>query len=237
MSVASCATTPNPEDIKKSDVHNRLAESYLTKQQFNEAFVELQKALKLNPDNKETLNYLGYVSTQFGNNKDAIAYYKRAISVDPNYSEAHNNLGVAYAEIEEWDNAISSFQSALRNPVYRTPASAYFNLGYVLYKKGEFVEAKDSLKESLVRNPTSPRAFYFLGLVYTELGDNDEAIENFSNAVGILPEYIDAHWELANAYLRDDDSDSALKHFRVVADKEKDPIRRREALEAIELFK
>lgn len=237
INIVSCATVPNPEDLKKSDVHNKLAESYLDNRQFNEAFVELQKAIKLNPDNKETLNYLGYISTQFKKHKDAISYYMRAISVDPDYSEAHNNLGVAYAEIEDWDNAVASFQSALRNPVYRTPATAYFNMGYVFYKKGQFKEAEDSLKESLIRNPISPRTLYYLGLVYIELDNDHAAIENFSKAVGILPEYLDAHWELANAYLRTDDSDSALKHFRILVDKEKNTNRSREASEYIELFK
>ena len=236
INVLSCATAPSTENLKKAEVHNRLAESYLNNSQYNEAFVELQKALKLNPDNKETLNYLGYVSTQFKKYKDAISYYKRAISVSPDYSDAHNNLGVAYAEIEDWDNAVASFQSALENPVYRTPARAYSNMGYALYKKGEFEKAEDSLKEALLRNPISPRTLYLLGLVYTELDDNYEAIENFSNAVGILPDYLDAHWELANAYLRTGDSDSALKHFRILFDNEKNTGRSREAAEYIELF-
>ncbi len=236
ISVISCATTSNPEDLNKSDVHNRIAESYLNKRQFNEAFVELQKALKLKPDNKETLNYLGYVSTQFSKYDDAIAYYKRAISADPDYSEAHNNLGVTYAEIEDWDNAIESFQSALQNPVYSTPARAYSNMGYVYFKQGEFEKAEKSFKDSLIRNPVSPRTLYLLGLVHIELDNNYEAIENFSGAVGILPEYLDAHWELANAYLRAGDSDRALKHFKVLVDNEKNTTRSREASEYIELF-
>jgi type IV pilus biogenesis/stability protein PilW len=235
--VVSCATTPNAENIKNAEVHNKLAESYLNKSQFNEAFVELQKALKLNPENKVTLNYLGYVSTQFGKNNDAITYYKQAISVDPDYSEAHNNLGVVYAEIEEWDNAIASFKSALKNPVYRTPVMAYSNMGYVFYRKGEFRKAADSFEEALIRNPISPRTLYLLGLVYIELDNDYEAIENFSKAVGIMPEYIDAHWELANAYLRAGNSDSALKHFNIVVDSEKNTVRSREASEYIELFK
>ncbi len=237
ISVVSCATVPNPEDLKKANVHNRLAESYLNNSQFNEAFVELQKALKMNPENKETLNYLGYVSTQFKKYNDAISYYKRAISADPEYSDAYNNLGVAYAEIEEWENAIASFQSALQNPVYRTPARAYSNMGHVFYKKGEFRKAAESLEESLIRNPISPRTLYTLGLVHMELDDNHAAIESLSNAVGILPQYLDAHWELANAYLRAGDSDRALKHFRILADKEKNTTRSIEASEYIELFK
>jgi len=214
-----------------------MAESYLNKEQFNEAFVELQKGLKLNPDNKETLNYLGYISAKFGKHDEAISYYNRAISVDPDYSEAYNNLGVMYAEIEDWENAIKSFKSALNNPLYRTPAAAYSNMGYAYYKQGDYLRAEKNLKDALLRNPVSPRAMYVLGLVYTELENTNAAIENFSNAIGILPNYLDAHWELANAYLRAGNSSKALKHFKIITEKEKNSVRSKEASEYMELFK
>ena len=235
--VLSCATTPNPEAVTKAEVHNKLAFSYLNNGQLNKAYIELHKALKFNPFNKETLNYLGIVSAKFNKKNDAISYYKRALSVDPDYSEASNNLGVTYAEIEDWDNAIKSFQAALNNPIYRTPGLAYSNMGYAYYKKGDYENAEKTLKEAIIRNPVSPRSMYILGLVYSEIGDIYAAIDSFLNAIGILPDYLDAHWELANAYIKTGNSDKALKHFKLLADKEQNTGRSREALEYIELFK
>ena len=235
--MVSCVSTPDIDGVKGAEVHNKLAYSYLSKGQLNEAYVELQKALKLNPDNKETLKELGYISSRFGKNNEAILYYKRAIEVDPAYSEALNNLGVTYAELGEWDKAIENFKATLLNPLYRTPEWAYSNLGYAYYKKNDFLNAKTALKEALIRNPVLPRALYTLGLVYVELDNDEAAIENFLNAVGILPDYLDAHWELADAYLRAGDTDKALKHLKVITENEEDTERSREALEYIELFK
>ena len=59
--IYSCASTPDAEDVNKAEAHNKLGFSYLEDGQLNEANLEFQKALALNPKNKETLNYLGYI--------------------------------------------------------------------------------------------------------------------------------------------------------------------------------
>ena len=237
MFLSACATTESREDLAKAETHSRLGHAYMNKGHLNEAFVEFQKSIKLNPENKRSLNALGYISTKFKNYDDAVSYYKRAIAFDPNYSEAINNLGVAYAEMKDWDEAIKQFKSALRNPIYRTPERAYSNLGYAYYKKGAYTDAEEVIEEALLRNPVLPRAFYILGLVYVKLHENESAIKEFEKAIGIVPDYMEAHWELANAYIRSGEKEKALEHFRVVAEQDNNLNRSREALEYLELLK
>jgi len=235
--LSSCASAPKAEDIKKAETLNNLGTAYLNDGKLNEAFVEFQKALALNPRNKETLNYLGYISTRFRKYDDAISYYNKAISIDPNYAEAVHNLGVTYADMEAWDEAIKYFKAALSNPVYSTPAQAYSNLGYAYYRKGDFVNAEKSLREAMMRNPVFPMATYILGLVYVETNNDKSAIEEFKKAIGVVPDYADAHWELAKIYLRTGQKARALKHFEVVAEKDTNTARRREALIYIQQLK
>ncbi len=231
---SACATTESPKDPQKAEAFTKLGYAYLKNGQLNEAFIEFQKSIESNPSNKEALYYLGLISTKFNKYDDAISYYNRAISVDPRYSDAKNSLGVAYAELGKWDEAIKQFKDALSNPIYRTPAQAYSNIGYVYYKKGEYSKAEESLEEALLRNPVLIRAFYVLGLVYVEVHDNEAAIEAFGKAIGIMPDYFDAHWELAKAYHRSGESDKALEHFKVVAERDVNLERIKEALEYIE---
>ncbi|HDH05504.1 MAG TPA: tetratricopeptide repeat protein [Nitrospirae bacterium] len=235
--LSACAAVPAQEDIKKADAYNKLGSIYLSNGQLNEAFVRFQTALSLDPKNKETLNYLGYISARFNKYDEAVSYYKRAISVDPNYSVAINNLGVTYAEIENWDEAIKHFKAALNNPVYRTPDWAYSNMGYAYYKQGKYAEAENALREALIRNPVFPRAIYILGLIYTKLGNEKAAIKEFKKAIGIWSEYMDAHWEIAKAYFKSGERAKALKHFTVVAEKDTNTARSREASEYIERLK
>ena len=99
----ACATTPTVEDLKKAEAYYKLGVSYLNENKLRESFIEFQKAISLNQEDKYSLNALGLISTRFKEYDKAINYYKRAISIDLHYSEAMNNLGVTYLEIENWD--------------------------------------------------------------------------------------------------------------------------------------
>jgi type IV pilus biogenesis/stability protein PilW len=233
----SCASTPKPEDIKQAEAHNKIGYAYINKGQLNEASIEFQKALALNPENKETLYNLGYINHHFRKYPEAISYYERTLAIDPDYAEVINNLGVVYTEMGNWDEAIKYFNEALANPKYRTPAPAYSNLGYAYYKKGDFMNAESATRDALARNPIFPRALYILGMVYIETNREMEAIEEFKKAIGIQPDYMDAHWELAKTYLRRGRKAKALKHFKVVSEKDENRERSREARKYIEQLK
>ena len=235
--LSACATTPSAEDRRKSEAQYKLGVSYLNESQLNEAYIKFQEALQLNPQNKRSLNALGHISTRFKEYDEAVSYYKRAISIDPHYSDALNNLGVTFLELENWDEAARYFKMALKNPLYSTPEKANANLGYALYKKGNYPEAEKSLKASLTKYPESFRSAYVLGLVYTNLGKVGEAIELFHKAVELAPGYIDAHWKLANAYLRVGNNEKALKHFLIVAENGNDSEISKKALAYIELLR
>ncbi len=233
----SCVSAPDPETKNQAEAYNKIGYSYLDSGRLNEAHLEFQKALKLNPTNKETLNYLGYIQYRFENYEEAISYYKRAISIDPKYSDALNSTGVAYAALENWDEAIKYFQAALDNPMYGTPARAFSNMGFAYYKKGDYDSAESSLKEALLRNPIHPRAMYILGMAYGKRGDTEAAIEEYKKAIGIQPDYVEAHWELGKAYLNADRKAKAMKHFSLVIEKDDNLERRREALGYMEQLK
>lgn len=235
--IVSCATSPSVEDVNIADTHYKIGVSYLAKKQINEAFVEFQKAIKLNPEDKNSLNALGLISTEFKEYGNAVTYYKRAISIAPDYPEAMNNLGVTYVKMKELDEAIKYFKMALENPLYPAPQRAYSNMGYTFYTKGDYHNAMQTLKEAIIRYPDFPRPIYFLGLVYIKLGKIETAIEEFKKAVDLAPEYIDAHWELADAYLRIGDEEKAFKHFKVIAESSADNDKGKEALKYLELLK
>ncbi|MBI4653978.1 MAG: tetratricopeptide repeat protein [Nitrospirae bacterium] len=235
--LVACVTTSDIEDVRNAEVHYKLGISYLAEQRLNDAFIEFQKAIKLDPEDKNSMNALGLVSTEFEKYDEAISYYKRAIAIDPNYSEAMNNLGITYTKMENWDEAINYFRMALENPIYITPDVAYSNMGYAFYKIGDYINARNAIKNALLRGPDNPQAIYILGLVHVKLGKDDAAIEEFKKVIAIAPDYIEAHWELANAYHRVGNKEKAVEYFRVVFGKSKDDKKRKEALQYIEILR
>ena len=60
--------------------------------------------------------------------------FEKAIQINPNYAQAHNNLGIVFNELREYQKAISSYQKAIQlNPKH---TSAHSNLGIVLKELG-----------------------------------------------------------------------------------------------------
>jgi len=66
--------------------------------------------------NVETTNYI--LGTLYGKYKHdlnrAVFYLNNSIHLDPKHIEAYNNLGIAYGMLKQYDNAIETFQSALK---------------------------------------------------------------------------------------------------------------------------
>ena len=56
--------------------------------------------------------------------------YEKALDINPDYAEAHNNLGVIFKELGQLDDAVKSYKKALAiNPDY---AIAHNNLDIAL---------------------------------------------------------------------------------------------------------
>jgi tetratricopeptide (TPR) repeat protein len=66
--------------------------------------------------------------------KSDLELWKDCVKKSPQKERTHHNLGFAYFELEQWEDAEGEFEEALRlNPHY---SLSMYNLGLVFYKKG-----------------------------------------------------------------------------------------------------
>src|SRR5437762_13346916 len=61
---------------------------------FDDALVELTRAIEINPKSATAHNYLGITASQKGRQQEAEKEMLQAITEDPNYADAHFNLAV-----------------------------------------------------------------------------------------------------------------------------------------------
>ena len=61
---------------------------------------------------------------------DAISCYDKAIKIDPNFSQAWNNKGLALYDLGRYEEAIECFDKALELDPYMTDAREYRDLAY-----------------------------------------------------------------------------------------------------------
>lgn len=181
----SCVTTG--KDIEKAHAHYELGRSYFNENKIQMAYVEFQKALELNPDDKEALNALGVVNLQFDNLQKAEESFLKAVKIDSNYSEAHTNLGATYGRMGRWSDAINSFKTAIKNPVYKKPEIAYNGLGDAYYRLGRIDEAIDSYREAVKRMQDFYRPYYGLALCFNAKGRYGDAASAITRAIDLDP--------------------------------------------------
>src|SRR6185295_14313868 len=140
--LTGCATSESR--LKKQNeaaAHYKLGIAHLNENRTQEAFIEFQKAVEMDPKNAEVHYALGHIYFQRGKNEEAAREFETVIKIDPEYSAAHNSLGQVYGTDRRWDDAIREFQKALKNPKYDTPHLAHYNLGLVYENKGQHAQA------------------------------------------------------------------------------------------------
>ena len=88
--------------------------------------------------------------SQPGKADEAIAAYQTAISIDPNYTPAHYNLGNAYQQQGKYDLAIDSYKKAIAiNPNY---TQAHYHFARIYALKNEKALAIESLQKIITLN-------------------------------------------------------------------------------------
>ena len=142
----------NEENLRKSTGFYQEGVARLGSDQ-QQAYVSFQKAVKLNPDNKEAHYGLGHIYSSQGRFKLAEESFREAIRIDGDYAEANTYLGQVLANQDRWKEAIAAYRQALSNPLYPTPDLARFQLGKALMHEGDLQGAMEVLEDATTVTP------------------------------------------------------------------------------------
>jgi len=135
------------------------------------------------------------VQNHLNNNlQDAQNYYQKVLKIDPNYVNAHNNLGIIFQKLGKGQKAKDCLEKAIEiNP---NNADAYNNLGNIFKSLGERQKAKDCYEKAITINPNYADAHNNLGIVFKELGERQKAKDCYEKAIEIDSNYVTAHKNL-----------------------------------------
>ncbi len=127
---------------------------------------------------------------------EAIAHYRRAIELSPDYAPAYNNLGTAYRAQGRLPEAIRSYERALTlNPDYQ---EVHYNLGNALLDSGKIDRAIDEFGRAGEAMASAVEVHNNLGIAFAAKGQLDSAIAEFREAVRIEPASVQAHRNLGD---------------------------------------
>ena len=114
---------------------------------------DLRRALELNPDHPEILNYLGYSWVDQNMNLDeAFRMLRRAVDLDSSKGDYVDSLGWSYYHLGRYDEAVKELEKAIDlkpgDPIINDHlGDAYWRVGRKLEAKFQWNHARDLNKE------------------------------------------------------------------------------------------
>lgn len=195
-----------------------LAMSYVVLGRRDWARPELRKLAQSAPRNPLYLYWTARLDYDDGKYAAAVDGLLRTISLDPRFVRAHDNLGLCYEALGRDDEAINSYQEAVRLNREAAAASPWppLNLGLLLSRLDRGDEAESLFRESVLLDPRFPQGHYHLGVACEKKGRAEEAVKELEDAARLDASYPEPLYALARLYRRTghpEKADRALERF------------------------
>lgn len=143
----------------------------------------------------------------------AVAELREAVRLEPDFAEAHEELGDALARANDMDGAVAE----LRESIHRRPdlLGAHIKLQETLKKSKGLEGAIQAIKEDVQREPDIAAYHFDLVQLYRESGNLEGVIAECNEAIRLNPTDSTYHFVLGHALLDGKgDAAAAIPHFR-----------------------
>ena len=157
-------------------------------------------------------NNLGVCLDKEGRLDEAVAEYRKALEIKPDYAEAINDLGVVLFAKGDLEAAIAQYRKALE--IQPGSAKIRYNLGNALALHGKLDEAIAQYRKALEIAPDDLEVFNNLGMALGKNGQLDEAIAQYRKALDIAPDNAKALNNLGVVFLTKGDLQGAIAQYR-----------------------
>ncbi len=149
-------------------------------------------------ESADFLNNQAIELTSRGNFAEAIACYKRAITIERENHLLWFNLAITYQKQGDTRGAKRALLTALE--MKPDDEETIEQIAIVCLDRKEFLEAVELCQEGLDLNPVNARLWNTLGVIFFNQEEYENAAEAFERAVSINPYYYDALYNLRDTY-------------------------------------
>jgi len=151
------------------------ANNCIDKDNWDDAYQYLKKAVEINPEYVDGYNRLGIYYARNSNYPEAIVCFKKALQIDFDLVDIHYNLASIYMGNEEYNMALPHFKEVvLENP---DDADTYNLMGMCCVKCDMEKEAESFFTETLRLQPDSLSAVINLSKLLIKKEENAKAKE------------------------------------------------------------
>lgn len=181
-----------------TDLHYKLAQSFIQLRNLDDAIVEFRKELELHPKDTTSWLELGNITQLANRYSDAAFCYVKFLEIVPNDGERWFSLGVLYLNLRDQEKAAESFEKAVS--LKAREAESYGYLASIYSDRKEFEKAWDAYNrfEGVFGTPDSVLYWFDKGKVAIKLGSRDIAF--FDTALACFKRSADLDFSFSAAY-------------------------------------
>ena len=186
---------------------------------------ELDKLIKRAPNNpivhyaqgyvymqRQTASDVDYIKTTRGLINSALKEFVSAVTIDKNYYQAYNAMGVATLRLGNKNDARELFNTASKiNPGF---ANAHDNVGVVEMMNGNIDAAEQSFMKAMKYNTHNPTAWYHMAQVETRRGNYSKALTWVNHSLHVNPNSSPALTLQGELYLKQGNQAAAINSFK-----------------------
>jgi len=200
-----------------------LNQSNMDAKNIDVAITYFVKALSLDTQYYLAWNAIGLAQSLKGNLQESAKAYQKCLEIYPEFTEARNNLGTIYQELNQLDKAEAEFQKALLDAAYQTRELPYYNLARLYLVQNRLDLAFENVQKAVQIKPRLAMAHNLKGMILDKENKPDEAVASYEQAVKIVPEDVLFNYNLAVAYYNTKEPAKAKSLFLKISPHVADP--------------
>ncbi len=201
----------------------RLEEAFdlIKRNQIDEAIAIANAVLTEDPGSSGALNVMGLALYRSGDVEGSVDQYRRALEIEPDYPEAHFNLGNSLRALGQASEAESHYAASVENEkrwgVDKNIVVARYNLGKSYFERGLTEPALAEFRKCVDRDDQFFLAWFDIGRTLYGSGDFEGAIPAFTRYLELDPARKEVRVFLGNSHLQssaEDRLDRAEEAYR-----------------------
>jgi len=160
---------------ERARIHTELGAAYYEIGNIAVALEELRIAIGADSAYAPAYSVLGLVQMDLKENGQAQASFQRALQLAPNDPDANHNYAWFLCQTDREDQSLKYFLTAVRNPLYATPAKSYALAGVCAIRKNNHTDGIEYLERALRLDPGFLPAMINLAQVRYRRGEFEAA--------------------------------------------------------------
>ena len=193
----------------------------------------IRQAIKADPKNAFFYKGLGTAYQAKLKWNDAIDAYRKALELNPYFSDVRNDLGTALILSGKRDEGKKEFLTLFSDPTNPTPEMTARNLGQCYLEEKNYTEALTWYRSAISRAKNYPDAYLGAADALLGLGKLEEAIQTLEAAQREMSDNVQINLSLGEIYLKAGRLSEARQRLELAARRDPSGPAGRRALELL----